>query len=190
MTRWSQDKYQDWLARQGGPLTPPPTASEPKPQRRTDQAEQREQEWLVEWAAKQLFRHELEDGRTMTLTLTDVMFAIPNGAYLQGDSKQRAIQAGRLKRAGMKTGASDICIDYPRISESGLMVHPGCYIELKRPREQFASSSALSRCVSADQDAFLRLRRILGYYTAVAFGWQEAAGHICRYMGWNEKGRL
>lgn len=54
-----------------------------------------------------------------------LLFAIPNGAALKGDAKQRAIQMNRLKAEGLVPGAADLFLSIPSGDLAGL------YIETK-----------------------------------------------------------
>jgi hypothetical protein len=57
-----------------------------------------------------------------------VLLAIPNGAKLFGDTKQRAMQWNRLESEGAMVGAADLCLFVP----SG--VYGALFIEMKTPK--------------------------------------------------------
>lgn len=56
-----------------------------------------------------------------------LLFAIPNGARLYGDAKQRAIQWKKLEAEGAVPGAADLFLSVPSGDLNGL------YIEMKTP---------------------------------------------------------
>lgn len=100
-------------------------------------------------------------------TLHDFAFAIPNGLMLAGSDVQRAKYMAALKRQGFKPGVSDICLALP------LHGRPGAYIELKRDRS--------SRATAAQQD-WVDLMKLVGYYAAIAVGFEEAQACIIGYL--------
>jgi hypothetical protein len=75
---------------------PPKVAPKPKGKRRPEDV-------LQEGVATYLKR---------ALPRTAWFCAIPNGAVLKGDSKQRSIQMARLKATGLKVGAPDLMVFY------------------------------------------------------------------------------
>jgi len=131
-------------------------------------AEDREQHQFVEWAS--FVR--VASGKM----LVKYVVAIPNGAHLSGDAKQRAMQMGRLQRLGLHKGAADIWISYP------VAPYHGLYIEMKRPRNHFRSTEDAERAVSDDQRIFLTSMAEVGYLTAVAYGFDEARQVTERYL--------
>lgn len=71
----------------------------------------------------------------------DNIFSVPNGAYLAGDAKRRAIQMKRLKLEGLRAGVPDIFVAVPRLGlkECGNCggqhrdwISAGLFIEMKR----------------------------------------------------------
>lgn len=54
-----------------------------------------------------------------------LLFAIPNGAVLKGNAKQRGIQMNRMKNEGLVPGVADLFLSVPSGELSGL------YIEMK-----------------------------------------------------------
>lgn len=54
-----------------------------------------------------------------------LLFAIPNGAFLQGDARQRAMRWAMLEREGANKGTADLLLSIPRGKYHGL------YIEMK-----------------------------------------------------------
>lgn len=97
------------------------------------------------------------------------MFAIPNGAFLAGDKKARAVQMARLKKQGLKKGVSDIFLPLARNEFHGL------YIELKRRRVDGRSQ------VSKDQSDFGKAMINEGYDYRVCYGADEAIAVIREY---------
>lgn len=60
-----------------------------------------------------------------------LLFAIPNGAYLQGNKQQRAKRGARMKREGMREGVADLFLSSPYVDDS--YSYNGFYIEMKTP---------------------------------------------------------
>jgi hypothetical protein len=118
-----------------------------------------EAQCLIEWARWQKWK-----GRR----LSDLLVMIPNGAYLGGDARQRAITMAKLKRCGFRNGVSDYFLAVPRGTAGGL------WLELKRRQ---------LGVVSAEQSAFAAAMEALGYATAIAKGWEEAKDEINLYLG-------
>lgn len=90
-----------------------------------------------------------------------MMFHIPN------EGKRSDITGARMKASGMRKGVSDIFLSCPRGGKHGL------YIEMKRVKD--------SR-VSKEQEDWLHDAEAEGYAAHVAYGWQEAAEIIKRYL--------
>lgn len=85
---------------------------------------------------------------------------VPNGG------KRDRATATALKRQGVKAGVPDIVLPAVRAGYHGL------YIELK----------AGKNTATDNQKRWLGYLRQQGYYTAVCYGWQAAAGLIERYL--------
>lgn len=90
----------------------------------------------------------------------EYMHHVPNGG------KRDAATAVALKRQGVKAGVPDIVLPAPRGEYHGL------YIELKAGKNK----------TTEKQRKWLEFLRQQGYYTAVCYGWQLAAGLIERYL--------
>lgn len=97
------------------------------------------------------------------------MFAIPNGAYLQGDKQQRGRQMAKLKKQGLLPGVCDILLPYP------IPPYNGLFIEMKRQDRKYG--------VTKDQAAFINAMRQAGYNVMICFGAIEAMQGIREYMG-------
>jgi len=82
-------------------------------------------------------------------------FSVPNGSVLKGNSRQRAIQMGKLKREGLISGTSDIVV---------LLPTKILFIEMKRTK---GSST------SKEQKAFLEKVNLYPY----------AIGQVCKGAG-------
>jgi len=78
--------------------------------------------------------------------------------------------------AKWRQGAPDLTIFVPTRE------HHCLRIEMKKRRENFPSPSAARRAVRAGQDETIALMRSLGYYSTVAYGWEEAARVVCEYL--------
>lgn len=118
-----------------------------------------EAQWLIQWAHTQRY-----NGRK----LSDLLIMIPNGAYLGGDARQRAITMAKLKRTGFRAGVFDYLLPIPRGS------YPGLWLELKRRK---------GGVVSEEQLAFAAEMRALGWSIKVREGWEEAMDAINEYLG-------
>lgn len=90
----------------------------------------------------------------------EYMHHVPNGG-----KRDRATGAV-LKRQGVRAGVPDIHLPAPRGKYHGM------YIELKAGRNT----------VTEIQRKWLEYLRQQGYYTAVCYGWQAAAGLIETYL--------
>jgi hypothetical protein len=97
-----------------------------------------------------------------------LMFAIPNGAFLQGDRVRRAKQWSKLKRQGSREGVSDVFLPVPRGGYHGL------WIEIKAPRPHASE-------VSDDQEQWQKEMRGQGYLAVVAYGSKEACDAVTSY---------
>lgn len=65
--------------------------------------------------------------------LKHLLFAIPNGSHLAGDSTRRAIQMNRLKAEGLKSGVPDLMLAMSPISSPPYSIpYNGLFIEMKR----------------------------------------------------------
>lgn len=153
------------------------------PRKPSNQYEFDEQCAFIVWAQYQYFSHAKNGGNVERLCLFDCLVVSVSGAVLAGTPAQRRRQWERLKKSGARSGVSDILILY-RTPAHGFAV-----IEMKRRRDQFKSDREARAAVSQDQDAFLRTMRSVGGYVAVAYGWLEAARHVCTFMGWKKSER-
>lgn len=99
-------------------------------------------------------------------SLSEFMFAIPNGQMLAGGAKQRARMMNALKKRGFKNGVSDIMLALP------VGKYHGMFIELKRT-ENFK--------VSTEQQTFLDMMKSVRYFATVANGAEAAIQKIMEY---------
>lgn len=116
-----------------------------------------------------------------------LLYAVPNGAHLAGNDKQRAIQMKKLKKQGLRTGALDLNLDVPlwrRVGTSTGVCDPvlwndpqrlfsGLRIEMKRKGGK----------PSQAQREFADLLRRQGYSVVIAQGATEAIRTIEAYLG-------
>jgi len=89
--------------------------------------------------------------------LSRLAFAVPNGAWLAGDKKTRAILMNSLKKQGLRKGVSDIIILKPVGKYHGLI------LETKR-------TSGTRSKITSDQDQFLEAASKEGYFSCACFG--------------------
>lgn len=130
--------------------------AQPRAARRAREAQ--EQEALIRWAR-------LSAGRYRGLAL---LFAIPNGAYLQGDARRRTAQWARLKAQGAREGVSDLFLPVARGGFHGL------WIEVKSPRPHPSR-------VSDAQREWMEEMAEQGYRAVVCYGAEEAMREIRGY---------
>ncbi len=131
--------------------------------------EEKEQIALIEWSR-------FVKVPDTNCVVSDLLFAIPNGAYLAGNVGQRANQMRRLKRAGLKTGVSDLFFSCPRGGYSGL------YIEMKKPRDKFSGPAAIRNALSDDQRKWQVLMLEMGYNAVTCYGFDEAKKVLTNYL--------
>lgn len=99
----------------------------------------------------------------------ELIYAVPNGAFLNGTELQRIKQAKRLKAEGLEKGIPDLCIPVPRGKYHGM------YVEMK------VAGSTLSS-LSANQKKKLIYLRRRGYYAIWCAGLDQANEEIEWYM--------
>lgn len=95
-----------------------------------------------------------------------IMFAIPNGTHLAGDTRARAIKMAKLKAEGLTPGVADLFLMLPKAGYHGL------FIEMKSAKGT----------VSPDQSLFLSKAQLLGYQAHVCWSFDEAKSVIEKYM--------
>ena len=133
-----------------------------KPSGKPVHREAKEQEALFRWRAIVV-----ASGRYPGI---EWMFAIPNGAHLQGDAGRRGMQWARLKAQGARVGVSDVFLPVP------VNGHAGLWIELKAPKPHSAP-------VSQEQKEWITAMLAQGYAAKVAYGWTHAVEIINDYYG-------
>lgn len=116
---------------------------------------------LIQWATYK--RHN-------GFRLSDFLIAVPNGAALAGDERQRAIQMARLKAQGLKPGVFDYLLAIP------VEPYPGLWLELKRTKLSV---------ISDEQKKFDRNMQLMGWATAICKGWDQAKTAIEGYLRGN-----
>lgn len=109
-----------------------------------------------------------------TVRVGEFAFAIPNGSYLAGDASRRAIQGAALRRQGVRAGVPDVCLALP--------VKPwhGLFLEFKRigaPRPQPGD----------DQSIWHARLRMMGFYVAVVFGFEQAKAITLEYLAGSDQ---
>ena len=101
------------------------------------------------------------------------LHSVPNGG-LRGKAA-----AGQMKGEGQKSGVPDIFLDVARKGYHGLR------IELKTPRIAGVKGVSLAKqpgALSAEQKEWLAHYEVEGYFSAVAYGWEEAKNLIIEYL--------
>ena len=99
------------------------------------------------------------------------LYAVPNGAHLAGDTRQRGIQMSILKGCGLRPGMPDLNLDVPHRNVSS--IH-GLRIEMKRSK---------GASIRSEQEAVIEYLNNVGYVAYVAYGFEDAKGIIERYLG-------
>ena len=97
-----------------------------------------------------------------------VLFSIPNGAHLAGDSRLRAIKMANLKKTGLRPGIPDLFLAIPEPR------FPGCglFIEMKvKPNKP-----------SAEQAKVIADLRAASYGVSVCYSADEAVETIKDYL--------
>lgn len=100
---------------------------------------------------------EYSRGRYPQLAL---LFHVPNGGY------RSATTAGRMKAEGVKAGVPDLCLP---VAKGG---YHGLFVEMKAGQNK---PTALQEKWLSDLDRE-------GFFTAVCYGWEEAAGVLASYL--------
>ena len=90
-----------------------------------------------------------------------LMYHIPN------EGKRSRSTGARMKAEGLKPGVPDICLPVP------VGKYHGLYIEMK----------AGKNTTTKNQDDWLEALSGQGYFTAVCWGWEQAAVVITKYLG-------
>ena len=89
------------------------------------------------------------------------LYAVPNGG------KRNKAEAANLKRSGVKSGVSDLCLPYANKKYHGL------YIEMKHGKNK----------VTESQKEFLKYINSAGYFGAVCYSADEAIELLSNYLG-------
>jgi len=97
-----------------------------------------------------------------------LLFAIPNGTHLAGNSQARAIKMNMLKRQGLRVGCPDLMLAVRNYS-----LFWGLFIEMKR----------IGGKAEEHQIDYCDLLRRQGYNVVIAQGSEEAIRAIKAYVG-------
>ena len=122
--------------------------------------------------------------------LQDYSYMVPNGTQLAGARNRRAQYMASLKAQGFKPGVSDIVIAYPTYrpgyhgqgggaDEFG---HFGAYIELKRHVSAYRGPAAIKNAIRKEQRDWLELMSSVGYWAAVAYGFEDFKELVGLYL--------
>lgn len=95
------------------------------------------------------------------------LFAVPNGAWLAGSSRQRAALVNKMKKEGMRSGVPDLVLAIPRGGYHGL------FIEMKRSK---------GGTVSEQQKKYMATLNEHGYLATVCRGSGSAIDEIKNYL--------
>ena len=98
--------------------------------------------------------------------LKPLLFAIPNGAFLQGDKMQRIRQWKKLEAEGAKRGVPDLFLAVPRGDYAGL------FLEMK----------AGKGIVSKEQRYMMLMLDKQGYRCEVCYGMEEFIMKVNLYL--------
>jgi len=106
------------------------------------------------------------------------LHAIPNGGgrgkpfITKRGTRLPPLQAVALKNAGVKSGITDLRLDYVTLDESGRIVCPGLIIEMK----------VIGQPLSPDQRQYFKFMRKQGFQCELCYSWQKAALVTVQYM--------
>ena len=98
-----------------------------------------------------------------------LLLMVPNGAFLAGNPKERAIRCHQLKAEGLRPGVPDLLLAYPYRELSG------CWIEMKRPD---------GGQPSAEQRRYHAMLVRAGYCVHVCHGADSAIAQLKTYLGY------
>lgn len=101
------------------------------------------------------------------------IYAVPNGAVLAGDAKQRARQMNKLKKEGLRKGQLDINIDVPIPHPVEGFIFPGAKIEMKVGDNK----------PTKEQAQIIVEHRRYGYLVAICYNAAAAIAFTKQYMG-------
>ncbi len=110
------------------------------------------------------------------MNLQDFSYMVPNGTQLAGSRNRRAAYMASLKAQGFKVGVSDLYISYPAKG------YHGAYIELKRDPGAYTGPKALRTALRPEQRQWLELMGGVGYWTGVAYGFEDFQRHVKNYL--------
>jgi len=97
----------------------------------------------------------------------DVLFwATPNGAWLAGNDRQRFGQINKLRAEGLTPGVPDLIIAEARGS------YNACAVEMKSEKGK----------LSVEQSEILHDLMERGWYTIIAYGFDQAKEQITKYL--------
>lgn len=99
------------------------------------------------------------------------MFAVPNGG------ERNKVAAARLVAEGVKSGAPDIFLPYPKIRNNQVLYH-GLFIEMKRPKSVGLAAGRLT----ANQIEFQDYLISQNYAHIIAFDYLQAANAVLEYL--------
>ncbi len=141
-----------------GPAIARALAEKPAKPAELKPTEAQEQKAVIDWFAA--YAHTVGlDAR--------LLFAIPNGSWLAGDARQRAIQMSRLKATGLRVGVPDLFLALPCVWFHGL------FVEMKR---------SVGGRVSDDQRDMALLLESRHYQVVTSKGSDEAIRAIKGYL--------
>jgi hypothetical protein len=103
-----------------------------------------------------------------------LFFAVPNGAHLAGNPKQRAMKMNRMKKEGLIPGVADT------LFLSGHGGYLGLAIEFKTRDRKKEKDGGLSE----GQQEFLEAARMEGYRAVTAYGADEAQEIVEEYLSY------
>lgn len=125
---------------------------------------------VVEWA-------DTHAGRYPELSR---LFAVPNGAFLHGEPKQRARQMKRLRQEGLKEGVLDLWLPVPVLQRPLIAGEAlGLVIEMK---------TETGRLSSAQRD-WKQYLESTGYEVGVHHRPETAQDHLAEYMRRTHRGK-
>lgn len=101
-----------------------------------------------------------------------LFFAVPNGAHLAGDVRQRAAKMNMMKKEGFTPGVADT------VFLSGRGGYLGLVMEFKTEERKVEKNGGLSE----NQLEFLNSARMEGLQATCAYGAEDAIDITCKYL--------
>jgi hypothetical protein len=101
-------------------------------------------------------------------------YATPNGGSRGDTERSRAIEGGKMKAEGVKSGVPDVFLPHPRFHVGRQAMYAGAYCELKTKDGGDGGSD--------NQKKWLARLSEVGYACTIANGWHEMRRFFVEYL--------